>query len=116
MTDELRKSILVNIGTVRTLTLEVYEERAQTFTIDDVDYQLRDNNGAVVASGAGTYNNADTDEAGRTIKTVAAQIDFSESWAEIDTFRLHFFVTATSAEGGDSDVVCAIVNVVEYRK
>jgi len=115
MTDELRHPIVVNLGTIRSPTLEAYEERHTTFVIDSVTFELRDEDNLVVASGTGTFDNTATNEAGATIQTVSAQIDFSESWAEVARYRLHFFITTDSATGGDSDVLATVVDVVEFR-
>ena len=115
MTDELRKPILVNYGTLRTLTLEVYEERSQTFSINTATFELLDDDKVLVVSGNASVDETATDEAGRTIKIVSADIDFSESWAAVGRYRLHFLVTTPSSEGSNTDVVSAVVDVVEFR-
>lgn len=103
----------MNIDSVKPVKVEVYDLNGATvFSIGAATWALYNRIGTEVLSGIGAVNNADTDAAGNTIKTVTATIDLNATDLEIvGVYYLVFDIALTSGQTGMCRIPIELVDV-----
>ena len=92
----------MDIDTVGVIRIEVYDLNGSTvFSVNTATWTLYDRHGAEVLSGSGAINNADTDPAGNTIKTVTATIDLNTT--DLEEVGMYYLVFDVTLSSGQSD-------------
>ena len=117
MAFEIKEVLRLNLRTRRFPKIAVADVAGTDITISAVTFQLvNSKTQEVVISGDGTYQNDDTDPAGRTIKTVQATLDLTTT-DNVDipkgNYSLSFHITLSTSE---SDVISWPVKIVDFQE
>lgn len=94
---------------------EIFDLNKSTdLEINGASWEIRaPESGAVVVSGSATYNNADTDRAGNTIKTVSMTLDLVQTDLEVG---FYWFLIFTSLTTQQEDIFRYPVEMMDLRE
>lgn len=116
MTFEIQCPLKLNRGTIRKPKWEVFDLHGNTvFSLSSATWLLKNTKtGEEIDSGSATVNNADTDTAGNTIKTVQPTIDLERTDpVNLGMYQISFKIKFTN---GESDVMRQPIEIVDFEE
>jgi len=113
MPHEIKRLKQITLGTMRHLKYEVYDALGSDITISSCTFVVRDSNKNVISNGTATADNADTDQAGNTIATVMAAVDFGQTDYSTGHYQLRLYVVFAS---GETDKFIVPLEVLDYEE
>lgn len=112
MAFEVKEVLEFQLGSVRKPKWEVKDLNGNTeFQITDATFIVKDKHGTTVMSGTCYVNNADTDAAGNTIKTVMPTLDFSDTDMATGFYSIAIRIYL---DNGEDDTLKINIEVVNY--
>ena len=115
MSEEIKKLLKVSVGTTVIKKYQIFDKNLSTsFSLSSATWDLRDSpSGSVIKSGTGSVDNADTDRAGNTIKTVELTLDLDET--DLISLGAHYLTILVTLTTGQSDLFRQPAEVVNYK-